>query len=181
MLLHRNWKLVVGIVLLTTLGRASATRADNIRNFWFYYIFNQHGTAVSYTVTNIPQGGVVGGAPLSGTIPSGGSVYFYFGNQNSGEQVSAGAMIVVTDSSGASVGDFEASASDANTSNGCFMSGEVISLKLPYTVCGRFNQNAAATACSSPCSLYPAATGSGLGESSSSQLKVPNIAFTICK
>jgi hypothetical protein len=45
------------------------------------------------------------------------------------------------------VGNFGDSGSDANTSNGSFMSGSVTSLQSPCTVCSRFNQDTAATAC----------------------------------
>jgi hypothetical protein len=177
-MLPRCFKLAAAFVLAAILGDSSAATATNQCNYWYLYLYNQHSDTVTYKLGNIPDGGIVGGDAPSGTIPPGGSVYFYFGNQNSGKQVYAGGHVTITNSSGAQVGWIDATASD---SNGCLFNAGA-SFTAPYTGCGRFNQGNAPSACTSPCMSTASASDNGEGNSNlNSQVKAPNAAFTICK
>ena len=178
-MLPRCFKLAAAFVLAAILGDSSAATATNQCNYWYLYLYNQHSDTVTYKLGNIPDGGIVGGDAPSGTIPPGGSVYFYFGNQNSGKQVYAGGHVTITSSSGAKVGWIDASASDSNS---CIFSASA-SFTSPYTGCGRFNQGNSPSACTSPCmSTASASNPSGQGNPNlNAQVKAPNAAFTICK
>jgi hypothetical protein len=174
----RCFNLAAAFVLTAILGVSSAATATNQCNYWYFYIYNQHSDTMTYKLGNIPEGGIVGGDATSGTIPPGGSVYFYFGNQNSGKQAYAGGLVTITNSSGASVGSINASASD---SNGCIFDAAA-RFTSPYTGCGRFNQGNSPSACTSPCMSTASASDNGEGNSNlNSQVKAPNAAFTICK
>jgi hypothetical protein len=177
-MLPNRFKLAAAFVLAAILADSSASMATNQCNYWYLYVYNQNSDTMSYALVNIPDGGIVGGDEQNGKIPPGGSVYFYFGNQNSGKQVYAGGTVKLTSSSGATVGEIDASASD---SNGCFFDAAA-RFTSPYTGCGRFNQGSSPSACTSPCMSTASASDNGEGNSNlNSQVKAPNAAFTICK